>query len=93
LTGTAAWNFVALSQHLLGVRPDFEGLRVSPVISKELATFTVTRKCRGAEYVVRVTNAKGGTQPPKLTVNGKAIEGNQVPYAPRGARVVIDCEV
>ena len=51
LTGTAAWNFVAVSQYLLGVRPEFEGLRVAPVISAEISSFTVTRKCRGATYV------------------------------------------
>jgi cellobiose phosphorylase len=93
LTGTAAWNFVALSQHLLGVRPDFDGLRISPVISRDVSTFTVTRKCRGAEYVVRVNNVGGGSRPPKLTVDGTPIDGDHVPYAPRGARVVVDCEV
>ncbi|MDP9002761.1 MAG: glycosyl transferase, partial [Myxococcota bacterium] len=93
LTGTAAWNFVALSQHLLGVRPDFHGLRVHPVISKELSTFTLTRKCRGAEYVVRVKNTAGGAKAPKLTVDGQPGMGDLVPYAPPGSRVVIDCEV
>jgi cellobiose phosphorylase len=93
LTGTAAWNFVALSQHLLGVRPDFDGLRISPVISPDVSTFTVTRKCRGAEYVVRVKNAGGGSRPPKLSVDGTPIDGDHVPYAPHGARVVVDCEV
>jgi cellobiose phosphorylase len=93
LTGTAAWNFVALSQHLLGIRPDFEGLRVQPVISKEIGKFTVTRKCRGAEYVVRVTNTGGGAKAPKLTVDGKLIQGSLVPFAPPGTRVVVDCEV
>jgi cellobiose phosphorylase len=93
LTGTAAWNFVALSQHLLGVRPDYEGLRVRPVISTEISTFTVTRKWRGAEYVVRVRNSGGGAKAPKLKVDGKAIEGDLVPFAPAGAHVVVDCEV
>jgi cellobiose phosphorylase len=93
LTGTAAWNFVALSQYLLGVRPEFDGLRVQPVISKEIGEFTVTRKCRGAEYVVRVKNTGAGAKAPKLTVDGKAIEGAVVPYAKAGAKVVIDCEV
>ncbi len=93
LTGTAAWNFVALSQYLLGVRPEFDGLRVSPVIGKEMSTFTVTRKCRGAEYVVHVTNAGAGANAPKLTVDGKAIEGEIVPYAKAGTRVVIECVV
>jgi cellobiose phosphorylase len=93
LTGTAAWNFVALSQHLLGVRPDFEGLRVHPVIGKEIDRFTVTRKCRGAVYVVRVTNRGAGERAPRLTVDGALIQGDLVSYAPVGARVVIDCEV
>ena len=43
LTGTAAWNFVAISQYLLGVRPDYEGLRVHPCLGGEVAKFTVTR--------------------------------------------------
>jgi cellobiose phosphorylase len=93
LTGTAAWNFVALSQHLLGVRPDFEGLRVHPVIGKEIDKFTVTRKCRGAEYVVRVTNRGAGERAPRLAVDGALIQGDLVSYAPVGARVIIDCEV
>jgi cellobiose phosphorylase len=93
LTGTAAWNFVALSQYLLGVRPEFDGLRVQPVIAKEIGEFTVTRKCRGAEYVVRVKNTGGGAKASKLTVDGKPIEGGVVPYAKAGARVVVDCEV
>src|SRR4051812_2208068 len=94
LTGTAAWNFVAISQYILGVRPDFEGLRVQPCIGKDVPSFTVTRKCRGASYEIRVKNSGAtGTAPAKLKVDGKAITGNLVPYAPAGAKVVIDCEV
>jgi cellobiose phosphorylase len=94
LTGTAAWNFVAISQYILGVRPDFEGLRVQPCIGKDVPSFTVTRKCRGAEYKIRVKNSgAGGTAPAKLKVDGKSIAGNLVPYAAAGATVVIDCEV
>jgi cellobiose phosphorylase len=93
LTGTAAWNFVAISQYLLGIRPDFDGLRVHPVISTEIPTFTVTRRWRGAEYVVRVKNTGGGSHPPKLKVDGRAIAGDLVPIASPGARVVVDCEV
>ena len=91
LTGTAAWNFVAVSQYLLGVRPDYEGLRIRPCMGGEVAKFTVTRKCRGAEYRINVKNSGKGL-PPKLTVDGKAIAGDLVPYAPAGSTVVIDCE-
>ena len=92
LTGTAAWNFVAVTQYLLGVRPDFEGLRVAPVIGKEVPGFTVTRNCRGATYVIKVKNSGSGG-PAKLTVDGAPITGDLVPYAAPGATVHIDCEV
>jgi cellobiose phosphorylase len=92
LTGTAAWNFVAISQHLLGVRPDYDGLRVHPCIGAEIGRFTVTRRCRGAEYLIRVDNS-GQSRPLRLVVDGKPIDGDLVPYAAPGARVVVECEV
>ncbi|HEY4105747.1 MAG TPA: glycosyl transferase [Polyangiaceae bacterium] len=91
LTGTAAWNFVAISQYLLGIRPEWDGLCVKPCIGKEVAEFTVTRKCRGATYRIRVKSS-GGTGNVKLTVDGKAISGHLVPYAKAGSTVNIECE-
>jgi len=92
LTGTAAWNFVAISHYLLGVRPDFDGLRIHPCMGGEVSKFTVTRKCRGAEYRIHVKNSgKGGA--PKLTVDGKAVPGDLIPYAAPGATVIVECEV
>ena len=32
LSGTAAWSYVAITQWILGIRPDFDGLRVDPVL-------------------------------------------------------------
>jgi cellobiose phosphorylase len=92
LTGTAAWNFVAISQYILGVRPDYEGLRVQPCIGKEIAAFSITRKCRGAEYQIRVKNSGSGGEA-RLTVDGRPVPGNLVPYAPPGATVIVDCDV
>ncbi len=62
LTGTAAWNFVAVSQYLLGVRPDYDGLVVDPQIGPDVPSFTVTRVARGATYEIHVTNS--GTEAP-----------------------------
>jgi cellobiose phosphorylase len=95
LTGTAAWNFVAISQYMLGVRPEFGGLLVNPCIGKEVPKFTITRKCRGAEYRISVTNSgqTGKVGQAKLSVGGKPIEGNIVPYAAAGSVVIVDCEV
>ncbi len=93
LTGTAAWNFVAISQHMLGIRPDYDGLIVSPCLSNEIGEFTVTRKWRGATYKIQVKNTGTHWTTPKLTVDGKAVAGNKVPIAPAGSTVDVRCEV
>jgi cellobiose phosphorylase len=92
LTGTAAWNFVAISQYILGIRPEYQGLMVQPCIGKDVPAFTITRVCRGATYQIRVKNSGAGGAA-SLTVDGKPIKGNLVPYAPAGTTVVVDCEV
>ena len=91
LTGTASWNFVTVSQYLLGVRPDWDGLVVDPCIGAEVAEYTVRRRIRGATYEISVKNSggKGST----LTVDGEAIEGNRVPYAKAGATVQVTATV
>ncbi|MBN2177337.1 MAG: glycosyl transferase [Demequinaceae bacterium] len=91
LTGTASWNFVAVSQFLLGIRPDWDGLVVDPCLGPDLPEFTVTRKARGATYVISVKNSGG--KGAKLTVDGVAIEGSTVPYAPAGATVRVTATV
>ncbi|MEY4547020.1 MAG: hypothetical protein RL685_3215 [Pseudomonadota bacterium] len=92
LTGTAAWNFVAVSQHLLGVRPDYDGLVVDPCLPAEVPSFTISRWIRGVTYVISVKNSgKGGHA--KLVVDGKPLEGNCVPYAKQGTTVQVDCTV
>jgi len=91
LTGTAAWNFVAISQHLLGVRPEWDGLCVQPCIGKDVPEFTITRKCRGATYRIHVRSS-GGKGVAKLTVDGQPITGHVVPYARAGSVVEIECE-
>jgi cellobiose phosphorylase len=91
LTGTAAWNFVAVSQHLLGVKPEWDGLSVRPCIGKEVADFTIERRCRGATYRISVKNqGRGGKV--SLKVGGKPISGHIVPYAPAGSTVDVECE-
>jgi cellobiose phosphorylase len=92
LTGTAAWNFVAASQYLLGVRPELDGLCVQPCLPKEIPSFTIERKCRGALYVIKVKNSGSGGKA-KLKVDGKVVADNLVPYAPAGATVNVECEV
>jgi cellobiose phosphorylase len=90
LTGTAAWNFVAITQYLLGVRPGYDGLVVRPCMDRAVPSFTVRRKCRGATYEIHVKNA--GTGQPRLRVDGRPIDGTVVPYATAGSTVRVECE-
>jgi cellobiose phosphorylase len=90
LTGTAAWNFVAVSQYLLGVRPDYDGLVIDPQIGPDVPSWTVTRVARGATYVISVTNSGNPGARGRLAVDGVPVEGNLVPYAAAGAIVHVD---
>ena len=80
LTGTAAWNFVAVSQYILGIIPDYDGLQIDPCIPEEWAGFSVTRKFRGNEYNIAIKNPQGVSKGVvKVTVDGVRINGNILP--------------
>jgi cellobiose phosphorylase len=80
LTGTAAWSFVAISQSILGVQPEFEGLKIDPCIPKDWKEFSITRKFRDATYEIKVTNPNNISKGVKsVTVDGEAIDGNILP--------------
>ena len=80
LTGTAAWTFLDVSQYILGIRPDYDGLIIDPCIPDNMDGFTAKRKFRGNTYHITVRNPahvqKGVT---KLIVDGAAIDGNMIP--------------
>ncbi len=80
LTGTAAWTFVNISQHILGIFPDYDGLRIDPCVPKDFGPYTVSRRFRGAMYRIHISNpdhVEKGIR--KLTVNGKEVSGNLIP--------------
>ena len=68
LTGTAAWNWLTVSQHILGIRPTYEGMMVNPCIPSDLKEYKVTRKWRDAEYVITVKNPNGKQHADQPTV-------------------------
>ena len=77
LTGTAAWNWYCLSEYLLGIRPDYNGLVLSPSLPSDWDGFKASRRFREACYEISV---KRGTQP-RITLDGREIEGNLIPYS------------
>ena len=90
LTGTAAWNFVAISQYILGVRADFDGLVVDPCLPAEFGEVTVTRRFRGTEYRIRIVNRRSGNY--RLTVAGRELDGKFIPIPAGAERVEVCCE-
>lgn len=87
LTGTAAWNYVAITQWILGVRPTYDGLQVAPVVPSAWKKFEMARSYRGVRYVLQVER-KGLGNRVQLVVDGKAIDGNIIPLPSDGAKEI-----
>ncbi len=80
LTGTAAWNYFAITQYILGIRPEYDGLFIDPCIPAEWREYTVERTFRGARYRIKVKNPDGRMKGVKrLMVDGKPVAGQLVP--------------
>ncbi|HZK33733.1 MAG TPA: glycosyl transferase [Bacillota bacterium] len=93
LTGTAAYNFVAISQWILGVRPEFDGLLVDPCIPADWDGYTIRRHFRNADYIIEVKNPNHVQKGVKsVIVDGSPIEGNILPVFEDGKehKVVVE---
>ncbi len=87
LTGTASWNYVAITQYILGIRAGYDGLTVAPVIPATWPGFTATRLFRGVTYAIDVVR-EGPGNTVALTVDGVAVPGNVVPPPASGVTAV-----
>lgn len=87
LTGTAAWNYVAITQYILGIRPGFDGLSIEPVFPTSWKNFSAKRTFRGVKYIIEVERTGNGNQV-ELWVDGKPISGNIVPLPKSGVKKV-----
>lgn len=91
LTGTAAWNFAAITQYILGVKPDYNGLSVNPCIPKDWKGYKVSRKYRGATYHINVSNPNGVSKGIKsITIDGKVVDSNVLPILPEGSEAQVE---
>jgi cellobiose phosphorylase len=82
LTGTAAWMWYTVSEFILGVKPTYDGLLIDPCLPETAKEYSVTRRFRGAEFNIHVTNPNGNQKGIKsLVVDGKPVDGNIVPFS------------
>jgi cellobiose phosphorylase len=97
LTGAAAWNFVAVTQWILGIRPEYDGLRIDPCLPSDWDGFEAQRRFRGAMYQINVRRRRTDGSPAGrvglIHVDGRPIEGTLVPPAPAGSDVVVTAEI
>ncbi|MFC1922578.1 GH36-type glycosyl hydrolase domain-containing protein [Chloroflexota bacterium] len=87
LTGTAAWNYVAITQWILGIRPTYDGLQVAPVIPSDWDGFNAVRYYQGVRYEISISRIGPGNQV-QLTVDGEPIKGTKIPIPTAGADVI-----
>ncbi len=86
LTGTASWTYQAGLKYILGIRPEFDGLRIDPCIPAEWPGFTAMRHFRGATYDIQVLNPSGKNKGvASVVVDGEPIDGNLLPVYPEGS--------
>ncbi len=91
LTGTAAWNFIAITQNILGIQPDYNGLKVEPCIPKSWDGYTVKRQFRNDKFTINIKNpnhVSKGVQ--SMIVDGKKVDSNIIPVFNDGAEHIVD---
>ena len=84
LTGTASWTFLSISQAILGIYPDYDGLRIAPCFPDDWDGYTVIRRFRGTEYTIHVRR----TGEASMTVDGVSVTGNLAPLTDKAAVTV-----
>jgi cellobiose phosphorylase len=91
LTGTAAWNYYAIVQWILGIRPAYDGLQIAPAIPERWTGFHAVRRFRGVTYQITV-HREGPGNAVNLTVDGQPVAGDVIP-APADGRTDVAVEV
>lgn len=80
LTGTASWNFVAISQYILGIKPEYDGLMIDPSIPEEWDGYKVIREFRGDILHIDIQNPNHVSHGVvNVTADGRELSGNIIP--------------
>ena len=90
LTGTAAWNWYAITQFILGIKPAYNGLEIDPCISSQWKEYTVRRRFRGSLYEITVKNPDGVCKGVReILMDGRKIDGCIIPCTPGTHEVTV----
>lgn len=91
LSGAVTWSYYAMTQYVLGLRPESNGFRIDPCIPREWRSFSAKRNFRGMTLAISVENPDGVQKGVKqLSVNGETLEGDFAPLEKlsHGAKII-----
>ena len=81
LTGTASTVMVGCVEGILGLRPDFYGIKIAPSIPSEWKNFEINKDYRGKKLHITVNNPNGAESGYKeVTLNGKIMDSDYIPF-------------
>jgi len=79
LTGTASTVMVGCVEGILGLRPDFYGIKISPSIPSDWKEFEMSKDFRGKHLSIKVENSGVESGVKSIILNGEEIEGDYIP--------------
>ena len=81
LTGTAAWMWYTVSEFILGIKPDYDGICIDPCLPETASDYTVTRKFREADYEITIHPNGQQKGVKSITLDGQPVTGTVIPYS------------
>ncbi len=94
LTGTASTVMVGCVEGILGLRPDFNGIKLSPSVPSDWKEFEVEKDFRGKHLSIRYVNNNGSESGvKKIVLNGEEIDGDYIPASKLKAQNTVICEM
>jgi len=93
-TSSGSWTFFSITDWMLGVRPQYDGLLIDPVLPSSWEQASLRRHWRGAGYDITITKPKGViTGRVSVRVDGQPINGQVVPIFSDGRWHVVEVEI
>ena len=94
LSGSATWTYYAVSQYILGIKPEYNGIRIDPCIPSDWKGYTATRTFRGKILNIRVTNPDGVQQGVRtIRVDDQELQNPFIPDELLSSHSVIEVEM
>lgn len=90
LSGVASWAYQATTQYMLGVRSEYEGLRIQPCLPSHWDRVTIEKQIRGTRFTIQISRGSAG----EMLVNGQPTAGNLIPYPNNpGGKVAVELSI